>query len=100
MAAASSTVDRTVDMDATERLQARAVEGDVPADQTAESRTVALLPTAVREGAGVVGVTGGEGVAEGDALLVPLAAHRMSRHSLRLAVRGLTMVVMLVRGPM
>lgn len=50
-------------LDATERPEARPVEQDAPMPETVEATTVPLLPTAVLEGAGVVGVTGGEGVA-------------------------------------
>ena len=50
-------------MDATERVEVPANENDVPVTEPFETETVPLLPTAVLEGAGVVGVTGGAGVA-------------------------------------
>ena len=56
----------SVDMDATARVEAQAGEAgddDAPVTQPFETETVPLLPTAVLEGAGVVGVTGGAGVA-------------------------------------
>lgn len=64
-----------LDVGATGRLQVRRVEdgtvvsagapgpATVPASEDFEARTAPLLPTTVLEGAGVVGVTGGAGVA-------------------------------------
>jgi hypothetical protein len=54
-----------VDVDATTRVGVPASdpEADAPVTEGLEATTVPLLPTAVLEGAGVVGVTGGEGVA-------------------------------------
>ena len=55
----------SVNVPATERLAAPAIgeESRDPAAERVEPTTAPLPPTAVSEGAGVVGVTGGEGVA-------------------------------------
>jgi hypothetical protein len=51
-------------VDATERVPMAAdIEDHAPVTESFEAETVPLLPTAVLEGAGVVGVTGGQGVA-------------------------------------
>jgi hypothetical protein len=53
-----------LNVDATERVPAPAADiDDAPGTESFETETVPLLPTAVLEGAGVVGVTGGTGVA-------------------------------------